>query len=386
MLNMYLHGGSENHGCEAIIRSTIKMLEGKTRVYSNNIEQDTKYGLDQICELKADIPQSILRGSKEWLFSSLQTKMTGKINLAIKYRYKKFYDQISKGDIFLSVGGDNYCYAGTDVLAARNYNLRKKQCHTVLWGCSVEPDLLNDCVIREDIAGFDLITARESISYEALKKINKNTYLVSDPAFALDRIDLPLPAGWVNGNMIGINASPLIISSSSNGRLILEAYERLILQIFKSTDCAIALIPHVVWKQNDDREILKLLYDKFKDTGRILFLNDHNCMELKGFIARCRMFIGARTHATIAAYSNSVPTLVLGYSVKSRGIARDIFGTEEHYVIPVQNISDANALANGFIWLLENEKSVRDHLQQVIPQYITRAAKAGLLLESIRKK
>ena len=386
MLNMYLHGGSENHGCEAIIRSTIKMLGKRTRVYSNNIEQDTKYGLDQICELKADIPQSILRGSKEWLFSSLQTKMTGKINLAIKYRYKKFYDQISKGDIFLSVGGDNYCYAGTDVLAARNYNLRKKQCHTVLWGCSVEPDLLNDCVIREDIAGFDLITARESISYEALKKINKNTYLVSDPAFALDRIDLPLPAGWVNGNMIGINASPLIISSSSNGRLILEAYERLILQIFKSTDCAIALIPHVVWKQNDDREILKLLYDKFKDTGRILFLNDHNCMELKGFIARCRMFIGARTHATIAAYSNSVPTLVLGYSVKSRGIARDIFGTEEHYVIPVQNISDANALANGFIWLLENEKSVRDHLQRVIPQYITRAAKAGLLLESIRKK
>lgn len=72
----------------------------------------------------------------------------------------------------------------------------------MLWGCSVEPDLLNDRVIREDIAGFDLITARESISYEALKKINKNTYLVSDPAFALDRIDLPLPAGWVNGNMI----------------------------------------------------------------------------------------------------------------------------------------------------------------------------------------
>lgn len=159
----------------------------------------------------------------------------------------------------------------------------------------------------------------------------------------------------------------------------------MILKIFKSTDCAVALIPHVVWKQNDDREILKLLYDKFKDTGRILFLNDHNCMELKGFIARCRMFIGARTHATIAAYSNSVPTLVLGYSVKSRGIARDIFGTEEHYVIPVRNISDANALANGFIWLLENEKSVRDHLQRVIPQHITRAAKAGLLLESIRK-
>ena len=144
---MYLHGGSENHGCEAIIRSTIKMLEEKTKVYSYNIEQDIKYGLDQVCELTADVPQSMPRGSKEWLFSSLQTKMTGKINFAIKCRYKKFYDQISNGDIFLSVGGDNYCYAGTEVLAARNYNLRKKKCRTVLWGCSVEPDLLNDSVI-----------------------------------------------------------------------------------------------------------------------------------------------------------------------------------------------------------------------------------------------
>ena len=97
MLNMYLHGGSENHGCEAIIRSTIKMLEGKTRVYSNNIEQDTKYGLDQICELKADIPQSILRGSKEWFFSSLQTKLTGKINLAINTDIKNSMIKYQKG-------------------------------------------------------------------------------------------------------------------------------------------------------------------------------------------------------------------------------------------------------------------------------------------------
>ena len=53
------------------------------------------------------------------------------------------------------------------------------------------------------------------------------------------------------------------------------------------------------------------------------------------------MFIGARTHATIAAYSSCVPTLVVGYSIKARGIAKDLFGTDEGYVLPVQ------ALAKG---------------------------------------
>lgn len=378
-----MHGGSGNHGCEAIIRSSIKILNDFPIVYSSHVNQDVKYGLDKVCTLREDKPCQLVRGSKEWFLSSLQTKLTGKISLAIKYRYKEFFNKVSKGDVFLSVGGDNYCYAGTDILAARNYNLRKKGCRTVLWGCSVEPDLLNYPEIKKDIESFDLITARESISYQALKKVNNNTFLVSDPAFVLDRIDLPLPAEWIPGNMIGINASPLILSNGANADLVVEAYCKLISKILKLTDCGIALIPHVVWQQNDDREILQLLYDKFKNSNRIVMINDHNCMELKGYIARCRMFVGARTHATIAAYSTEVPTLVLGYSVKSRGIAKDIFGLEEKYVIPVQDITNVNALADGFIWMLDNEKKIREHLHSVIPQYIANARKAKNILSNL---
>lgn len=62
--------------------------------------------------------------------------------------------------------------------------------------------------------------------------------------------------------------------------------------------------------------------------------------QYKSIISRCDMFIGARTHATIAAYSTCVPTLVIGYSVKSKGIAKDIFGTDEGLVIPVSEITD----------------------------------------------
>ena len=108
--------------------------------------------------------------------------------------------------------------------------------------------------------------------------------------------------------------------------------------ILENTECAIALIPHVVWEDNDDRTVLRELYNKFKNTGRVVLIDDCNCMQLKGYISRCRFFVGARTHATIAAYSTRVPTLVLGYSIKSRGIAKDLFGREKNYVISVQDL------------------------------------------------
>ncbi|MDY2727078.1 MAG: polysaccharide pyruvyl transferase family protein [Anaerostipes faecalis] len=383
MIYLYSHGGSENHGCEAIVRSTCDMLQNKITLYSNHIEQDQQYCLEQVCNLLSDEVCTIQRGSKEWLLSSLETKLTKKYDLAVKYQHKALISQVRQGDVYLSVGGDNYCYEGTDILAAMNKALRAKGAKTVLWGCSVEPKLLENPSVAKDLSGFDLITARETISYQALKRINPNTVLVADPAFTLKQQDNPLPDGWQNENMIGINASPLILSSAGNKEIVLQAYHNLIRNILETTDCGIALIPHVVWEKNDDRTVLKLFYDRYKDTGRVVLLEDHNCMELKGYIARCRMFIGARTHATIAAYSNCVPTLVLGYSVKSRGIARDLFGTEENYVLPVQKITDANALANGFQWMLNYENKIQNHLNSNMPDYIQKAYIAKEKLDNL---
>ena len=92
-------------------------------------------------------------------------------------------------------------------------------------------------------------------------------------------------------------------------------------------------------------------------------------MVIKGYISRCELFIGARTHATIAAYSTGVPTLVLGYSVKARGIAKDLFGTEENYVIPVQTIDSGNEIINGFCWIEEHKIEIEQHLKEIMPEY-----------------
>ena len=96
-------------------------------------------------------------------------------------------------------------------------------------------------------------------------------------------------------------------------------------------------------------------------------------MELKGYIARCRFMIAARTHASIAAYSTCVPTLVVGYSVKAKGIAKDIFGSYENYVLPVQSLSKEDELVNAFNWLYQHEDSIRTHLETMMPEYCERA-------------
>lgn len=376
MNNMYFfaHAGAGNHGCEAIVRSSAGILGNNITLFSAHPEEDRKYGLSEVvAEIRKDVDLEVKRFTLPWLHARIQTKLTGSIDAEINARKHELIHSAKPGDIWFSIGGDNYCYPGTDVLAAQNRLLKKRGVKTVLWGCSVEPELLQDPAIAKDLASFDLITARETISYNALKQINPHAVLVSDPAFTLKRVDLPLPDGWVENKMIGINASPLILENANDGNLVLDAYKNLIQTILDTTDCSVALIPHVVWQSNDDRIPLQMLYDAFNHTGRVILLDDYNCMELKGFIARCRMFIGARTHATIAAYSSCVPTLVLGYSVKSRGIARDLFGTEENYVLPVQQLRNADELAEGFMWLTAHESSIRAHLSEIMPAYIEKA-------------
>ena len=120
---------------------------------------------------------------------------------------------------------------------------------------------------------------------------------------------------------------------------------------------------------NDDRKPLMQLYKEYEKTGRVILFEDHNCVELKGIISKCRFFVGARTHSTIAAYSMGIPTLVVGYSVKARGIARDLFSTEKNYVLPVQELWREESLLEAFKLILNNEKTIKLCLKDNIPVF-----------------
>ena len=383
---LYSHSGSKNHGCEAIVRGTAKILDGMGRIslLSHEKDEDLLYKIDEIVDVKQGkftINKKSLDFFKAYMALKLK-KDTSKMDVL---QFKDGLNSIKEDSIAISIGGDTYCYSDVYNQVKLHKMYGKQAYKTVLWGCSVEPKLLEDEKIAQDIKDYDLIITRESISYEALKKVNENTYLYPDPAFQLDKADVKLPKGFIENNTVGINLSPLVIKKENSDGITLKNYENLIEHIIENTDMNIALIPHVVWEHNDDREPLRYLYDKFKNTNRVVMIEDANCMELKGYISKCRFFIGARTHATIAAYSTCVPTLVVGYSVKARGIAKDLFGTYDNYVLPVQDLKKENDLLDSFKWIYNNESGIKERLNKFIPSYKEKGIKAKDKVEKLLK-
>lgn len=377
-LVMYLHGGSGNHGCEAIINSTCQMTAEIPKLLVTNRErEDRRYSLEPLCDILEE------RKIEEHFFAHVWYYVWRKVfrdpESFMRYR---FHEVMGKelAPLYLSVGGDMYCY---ELSKKEAITANSAFCHagakTVLWGCSLEPELLKDPKVVEDMRRYTLITARESITAQALAAagITENVKQYPDPAFSLVPEETKLPSGFAVGNTIGINISPMILQHESKNGITIENYRKLMDYILEKTDCHIALIPHVIWKNNDDRVTLNELYNGYQGNDRVVLFDDMSCQKIKYVISKCRAFIGARTHATIAAYSSCVPTLVVGYSVKARGIARDLFGSEEHYVLPVQSLADPEELIGAFSWMMEREDDIRKTLQAIIPDYCKKAAEAG---------
>jgi colanic acid/amylovoran biosynthesis protein len=379
-LLLYAHAGSRNHGCEAIVRSTLKILN----LNNINISLATFRKQEDLDFLCPDFKLNIIEYKRYEglhplrLIDAALRKLRLNQNMLFSFSQKDIASVMDRNTLSLSIGGDNYCYGIPRWIYYTNRIAAQKGSKTVFWGCSVDPEVINKEMLA-DLKLYSLIIARESITYHAFVENGlTNVVLLPDPAFTLDTKFAKLPNGFVAGNTIGINVSPLIMRSERSEGIVFKSYTKLIQHIIATTDSQIALIPHVLWEHDNDMVPLRKLYDMFKDTGRVILIGDtYNCMELKGFISQCKLFIGARTHATIAAYSTFVPTLVIGYSVKARGIAKDIFGSEDKYILPVQKLEQENQLINAYNSLAAQEDEIRKHLKDFMPEYISKAYKSG---------
>lgn len=373
---LYANGTSENHGCEAITYSTENILRGLyQQLYCTTTNLKYEKNLPQNCHW---IEYSYFR--KPTILNRLISKIERTTLHSNRFMssnpwLEHVYSAFSNCQVALSVGGDNYCNGSYGWLYQLHNKAIESGLKTVLWGCSVDKHCIDDNLMREDLMKYDIICARESLTSQILSSFHPNVKLYPDPAFTLPFQELAWPgdedpaAGY-----IGLNLSPTSMACEAKKGMTLENYKRVIEYILKNTSYHIALIPHVVF-QNYYGDLLELkkLYHSYVDSKRIILIHDNNCHVMKGYIRRCRFFITARTHASIAAYSSCVPTIVLGYSIKAKGIATDLFGTSENYVLPVQNIWSETDLLENFKWLLNNETAIRDRLTQMMPSYIERA-------------
>ncbi len=263
-----------------------------------------------------------------------------------------------------------------------------------LWGASVgpfetQPEL--ERRVARHLNTYSGVSVRESSSYDYLEKLGlRNVKLVADPAFVMmseswDTSSV-LPTELGEG-LLGFNISPLIKSFRKDDSHILEletAVIEFLQDVIKRTNLAIVLIPHVdsidggEW--NSDYLYMQRLI-KHIDlpieiiAARISLAPRYmNAVQTKYLISQCRFFIGARTHATIAAWSTYVPTISIAYSVKATGLNTDLFG-DLRYVLETPKLS-RKTLWESLEKLRSDEQGIKILLEQRIPVWRQRARHA----------
>lgn len=380
---IHLDGG--NRGCEAIAKGTAMLLG--TDVEDNiglcrDVSLDTRLGVNKFVTLQEANNLSFLQKVERSLEVHLTKDIHKQGNVIQKYDYMNFFKQIKEGDVMISTGGDMMCYGNNQVIYTNN-TLHERGIKTILWGCSMGPENLTP-EKEETLHKFSLIYARESLSYDFFRKIGlKNVCLLPDPAFVLKPEKCALPTCFDTSDVIGINLSNYVLDDFSLDTPFGKEIQDMFDYILKNTNLHVLLIPHVIWSEQDDRKVAQMVYNKYKETERfsVLDVDQLNYCQIRNVIGECKFFIGGRTHAVISAYSMCVPSIALGYSIKSKGIAKDL-GLSEKLVVDSKRIQKGE-LVSSFEWIINNEKQIKNHMTDIMPSYIQSTYNIRNVLKSV---
>lgn len=363
-----LHLNGDNRGCEAIAKGTAIVLgEKKENLIGlcSNINLDKQLGIDNYITMVPQKSWSTIQRFGLMFYKLWHQDFYARRCREYKITYDAFLDEIGMGDVMVSTGGDMMCYTDNQVIYTVN-RAKEKGIKTILWGCSMGKENLTP-LKTEALKKFDVLYARESLTESFfLSEGLKNVICYPDPAFVLEPQVIKLPSCFAFKSIVGINISKMILKRDT---ALFEDLHLLVQYIIDKTDAHILLIPHVLWKGQDDRVLSDMLYEEYKSTGKVHILDSacYNYCEIRYVISKCRMFIGARTHSVISAYSTYVPTLALGYSIKARGIAKDL-GLNDKLIVNSGEY-EKGSLLRSFIYLMQNECEIKSHLQSILPEY-----------------
>lgn len=342
------NGPVTNRGCEAIALGTRNILDsafGKSHYLLASFAKDPQNRLPQNVtplELNYDRP----RWSRHWWTHQIRKVMRkqdprNEVVEIIKPHLQSY-------DAMFSIGGDNYAidygYEIVDRLISINDCAKRVKIPVIIWGASIGPFDKSKSFeqrIAKHLSQFDLIAVREPETQLYLNSlgIESNVILAPDPAFAVEPRKPLIVDSKINDiisqRFIGLNLSPILSKYVTGGDVNewLKLAKEIVLSLTEQRDVPIVLIPHVTSQTKDarmdDAIFLTSIYDQLPthlQTSVVVAPNDLNCEELKWLISRADIFIGARTHSTIASFSTCVPCISIAYSRKAWGINKSIFG------------------------------------------------------------
>ncbi len=214
-----------------------------------------------------------------------------------------------------------------------------------------------------------------------LNHIMVDTY--TDVAFGLPS-ECKTYIGNSERKKIGINISALLWNGGYNGKnqfglsVDYKMYiEKIIAYLEQCEEYDIYLIPHVYSESMDEIENDYLACLQIKDRFT-------NCsipklydlpMEMKGYISQMDYFLGARMHATIAAFSSGVVTIPFSYSRKFEGLYESL----EYPFVIHGNSSNTDKAIEDTVRFIKNES-------ELVNRQLIAMKKVNSKLDEFKKK
>jgi colanic acid/amylovoran biosynthesis protein len=390
-----------NRGCEAIVRSTVALLRaqfGDVRVLvpSVDIERDRAQWPDAAEQGVRFVRAYLPRAAGYWVnLQRLPLPFLKRANWPFPMP-AWLRQQLAGVDAVLAVGGDNYSLdyrIPSPIMSLDRWAMDMGK-PVILWGASVgpfdrEPGFVP--AVTRHLSRMNFIAVRETASYSYLtEKLGLgNVVKMADPAFMLGRETVDYARFWPQcpNGVLGVNISALIERYKRPDQDLRAEVAEFIRRAVRQYGLGVLLVPHVHALHGEhaagDGTYMRDLMDRLADLGDSVAMMPHelNAAQIKYVISQLRFFIGARTHSTIAALSSGVPTVSIAYSVKARGINRDLFGNEDA-VLPTTELS-ADTLQRSLGWLLREERSLQHTLAHRIPQLQDQAKTAARRLSGV---
>lgn len=336
-----------NHGCMALLYSLLYILK----------------------EIEAETQETFCFSVFDWKYSKKHMKMLsdlleipdGKIKFApyvmltdplrLLYHLPQFFKMrraieacdvvidMTEGDSFSDIYGDYLFFGRTNV---KKY-VEKLGIPLILgpqtYGPYSSPE--SEMAAREVIENARLVMTRDVQSREFLKgKMGMEAQLSSDLAFFL-------PAGqWqcpeTDKIKVGINASDLLASHAEMKERKFKIsvdypqyLEKLVQRLLQMGKYEIFLISHV----DDDFAVHTQLHEKFPNVRQVPCFS--NPTEAKACISSMDIFVGARMHGTIAAFTTGVACIPTAYSSKFEGLFAEY---DYKYIVNLCELSTQDAV------------------------------------------
>lgn len=383
---LFGNGPILNRGCEAILRTTIDLIHSvqpECRLI-NCSAIDTE--VQNRNNLKFDHVQHTPHppvGTMRWFPWQLRKKFLGH-----EFNFERFLPFVQAA---LALGGDNYSmdYGTHQIYYRANERVLRSGVPLILWGSSIGPfneDPEFERLVMVQLKKAHRIVVRETLTQQYLADhgVRDNVVVLPDPAFNLEPEVCELPNKIIQqlqSGCIGVNISPLLGRYRTDPEAWLDEASSWVKAIMDSREEPILMIPHVTVSRGNDQDFMQALVDRIdSESERITVLDVSNLstQHVKYVISRCKVFVGARTHSTIAALSSAVPTLSIGYSIKAKGINHDVFGDERWLVDHKQMTADT--FAAKVAELIATHQETREDLRQRMAEYVIEPQKVADIL------